>query len=187
MRRFSVSKKEIEDLYINQKLSLRKVAKKLGTSDSTIRRRMKEFGIKSRSISEACKGENHPMYGKHHSEEFKVRMSRAKKGENNPMYGKYGEEHSKWKGGKKMVYLRMRYKRRRLGFRPLNGHFKGSEAHHLQDKETVIYIPKKLHRRISHNNWTGKGMNTIDALALYYLELQMLGETKDLTNLKEVV
>jgi len=159
MRRFSVSKEEIEDLYINQKLSLRKVAKKLGTSDNTIRRRMKEFGIKSRSISEACKGKNHPMYGKHHSKEVKGRMSRAKKGENNPMYGKYGKEHSKWKGGKK----------------------------NLQDKETVIYIPKELHRRKSHNNWTGKGMNTIDALALYYLELQILGETKDLTNLKEAI
>jgi len=35
------------------------------------------------------KGENHPFYGKHHSEEAKHKISKAKKGENNSMYGKH--------------------------------------------------------------------------------------------------
>ena len=33
-----------------------------------------------RKISEALKGENHPMYGKHHTEETRQKMSEAKKG-----------------------------------------------------------------------------------------------------------
>lgn len=45
-------------------------------------------------------GENNPMYGKHHSEESKKKMSEARKGkyigENHPQYGKpFSEEHRK--------------------------------------------------------------------------------------------
>ena len=47
--------------------------------------------------SEAHKGEKHPMYGKNHSEETRAKMSEAKKGllagEKNPMYGRTGEKH----------------------------------------------------------------------------------------------
>lgn len=60
--------------------------------------------------SEMIKGENHPMYGKHHSEETKQKISISKKGtklsdetkrkmsmsrsgENNCNYGKYGKNH----------------------------------------------------------------------------------------------
>lgn len=46
-----------------------------------------------RKLSEAMKGkrcgENHPMWGRHLTEEQKRKMSKAKKGENNPMYGKH--------------------------------------------------------------------------------------------------
>lgn len=41
-------------------------------------------------------GENHPMYGKHHTEEAKRKISERSKGENNPMYGDHrfaGENH----------------------------------------------------------------------------------------------
>ena len=42
-------------------------------------------------------GENHPMFGKHHSEESRKKTSEALKGENNPFYGKgyliSGENH----------------------------------------------------------------------------------------------
>ena len=45
--------------------------------------------------SEANKGENHPLYNKHHSQETKIKMSEAHKGlfagENHPMYGRKGE------------------------------------------------------------------------------------------------
>lgn len=40
-------------------------------------------------------GENHPLYGKHHSEEAKQKMSESRKGENNGMYGRHHSEETK--------------------------------------------------------------------------------------------
>ena len=42
-------------------------------------------------------GENHPMYGKHHSDESKLKMSIASTGENNSFYGKHHSDESKLK------------------------------------------------------------------------------------------
>jgi predicted DNA-binding protein YlxM (UPF0122 family) len=204
--KINIDKKILEDLYIAQELSMKKIAEKLGVGEGTILRRMEEFGIKRRTISETHNGKKNPFYGKHHLEGTKEKISRANKGKHlsedhkkrlieinlgkqiseetkrklsEALKGKFaGEKNPNWKGGrdKKIKWARHQAKRRQLGFKPLNKPFDGFEAHHLQDKETVIYIPKELHRRISHNNWTGKGMNTIDALALDYLELQILRE-----------
>ena len=41
------------------------------------------------------KGENHHMYGKHHSKETKRKISEANKGENHHMYGKHHSEETK--------------------------------------------------------------------------------------------
>ena len=53
------------------------------------------------NISEKLKGkmtgENHPFYGKHHSKETKENISEKLKGENNPMYGKHRSEETKIK------------------------------------------------------------------------------------------
>ena len=38
-------------------------------------------------------GENHPMWGKKHSEKTKQKISKKKIGENHPMYGRTGENH----------------------------------------------------------------------------------------------
>lgn len=59
-------------------------------------------------------------------------------------------------------------KRRKLGFIPLNKPFSNSEAHHI-DKELVVYIPEEIHKLISHNVWTGKGMDKINDKALEWL------------------
>lgn len=56
---------------------------------------------------------------------------------------------------------RQQAKRRNLGFIELNNWFEGSEAHHI-DKECVVYIPKKLHRSIYHNIYTGYNMAEIN-------------------------
>lgn len=40
-------------------------------------------------------GENHPMYGKHHTAEAKRKISEAMSGENNPMYGKHHTDETK--------------------------------------------------------------------------------------------
>ena len=51
------------------------------------------------ALSESMKGENHHLYGKHHTEETRKKMSEARKGkyigENHPNYGKYGENSSR--------------------------------------------------------------------------------------------
>jgi hypothetical protein len=59
-------------------------------------------------------------------------------------------------------------KHRTLGFTPLNSWFSGCEGHHI-NKSDVIYLPRKLHRSISHNQWTGRNMDKINALAGQYL------------------
>ena len=48
-------------------------------------------------MSEAQKGEKHPMYGKHHTEETKKKISENLKGENNHFYGKHHTEETKKK------------------------------------------------------------------------------------------
>lgn len=60
-------------------------------------------------------------------------------------------------------------RKRFLGFEPLNTHFKGCEAHHINLIQ-VIHIPKKLHHSIYHNVFTGKNMDKINALAFKFLE-----------------
>lgn len=57
------------------------------------------------NMSKAKKGSNHPMYGKHPTEEARRRMSGHRPdftGENNPMYGKFGPAHHNWRGGKNL-------------------------------------------------------------------------------------
>ena len=67
-----------------------------------------------KKISELLKGENHPFYGKHLSEEHKKKISEKKRGKNHHFYGKHlSEEHKKkisqelkgrvpWNFGKKL-------------------------------------------------------------------------------------
>lgn len=56
---------------------------------------------KSKKMKGKFKSENHPMYGKHHTEESKQKMSEANKGkmsgENHPFYGKHHTEETKQK------------------------------------------------------------------------------------------
>ena len=61
-----------------------------------------------------------------------------------------------------------KFKRRKLGFVPLNKPFKESEAHHIC-LTFVIYMPKNMHRSIYHSIWTGKNMVLINNLAFDYL------------------
>lgn len=65
--------------------------------------------------------------------------------------------------GKRMMAMR-----RGLGFIPINQPFDGCEGHHLNQND-VVYVPHKLHRSISHNVLTGRGMEKINALALSWL------------------
>ena len=51
----------------------------------------------TRLHQKAMKGENNNMYGRHHSEETRKKMSEALKGENHPLYGKHRSEETRKK------------------------------------------------------------------------------------------
>ena len=52
----------------------------------------------------------------------------------------------------------------------LNKPFEGCEKHHV-NKNTIACVPKELHRAVSHNLKTGKGMVKINDLVFEWLEL----------------
>jgi hypothetical protein len=87
------------------------------------------------------------------------------------------EKHKQYKKAhpelEKMIRRRSNFKRRDLGFIPLNDYFEGSVGHHKQDRIMVIYVPEWLHKSIWHNNNTGQGMKEIDTLAEEFL---LIGE-----------
>jgi hypothetical protein len=60
-------------------------------------------------------------------------------------------------------------RRYNLKFLSINNWFVGSVGHHIT-KEYVMYIPKELHRSVSHNIHTGFNMNLInyEAFKWYY-------------------
>ena len=67
------------------------------------------------------------------------------------------------------------FKRRKLGFIPINSPFERSEGHHL-DTHFVMYIPKELHHSIPHNIWNGNGMKEINAIAINFFQQQTTSE-----------
>ena len=79
-----------------------------------------------------------------------------------------GPLHWHWQGGKQISERKHAAKRRTFGFTPLNSWFPGCDGHHI-NKSDVIYLPRKLHRSIAHNQWTGKGMAAMNALAGAFL------------------
>ena len=105
MNKIKITKEALEELYWNQRKSLRDIAKIYGFKDyhQYILRRMVEYGIPRKTISEASKG-------KSHSEESKRKISEAKIGKNNPQYGMKGEKSTSWKGGCEETF--MNYSRR---------------------------------------------------------------------------
>ena len=69
-----------------------------------MKNRPKHCGEKNGMYGDHCfAGENHPFYGKHHTEEAKQKISARMKGENNPFYGKHHTEEWRQK-----MYERMK-------------------------------------------------------------------------------
>ncbi len=66
-------------LYWDNGLTKLQIGVLLGISGSTISRRMKKYGIASRTKSENAMGENNSMFGKHHSQNSKEKMSKTQK------------------------------------------------------------------------------------------------------------
>lgn len=77
----------------------------------------------------------------------------------------------------KVHQAKMKAKRKKLGFNPINKYFKGSHYHHLRydangnkDNNIGIFIPKEIHQSLYHNGQTGQGMEEMNKLAIeWYL------------------
>lgn len=79
---------------------------------------------------------------------------------------------------RRKVVRKRNSKRRELGFIELNQHFDGAQAHHI-DMNRIIYIPKELHKSVSHNIWTGRNMEEINKKAFAFMVLQLFKNKKD--------
>ena len=128
----------------------------------TCKCKTKEYKLKQ---SKSKNGKNHPMYGKHHTEETKHKQSKAVSKDKN----------SQWKGGRKLSKAKANTKRRKLfGFIPHNKAQKNFHGHHL-DFNHVIFIPKELHISISHSVINNKNMDLINNLVCdWYLKDQII-------------
>ena len=91
-----------------------------------------------------------------------INAHKKRKAESNK---RWSVEHPK---KRREIIRKQRSKRRSLGFSPLNEPFAGSDAHHINFND-VIYIPKQVHKNISHNVFTGRNMGVINSLAYQFL------------------
>ena len=106
-----------------------------------------------RSVCGLCstKGKNNGMYGKHHSDESKRKISKSeigkiisdkqKQNQSKFMKGRFKESSFNWKGG--IAYDRSHLLTESACIK-LNTKFKGSEFHHIT-KFIGVFIPKELH------------------------------------------
>ena len=120
------------------------------------------------------------MYYQLHGEEVKKRArqwyqaNKERATNHNKLWKKEHLEYDKLWAKEHPERMRESYKkhthkrRRHLGFNPLNKWFEKSDAHHINFND-VIYIPKELHKSISHNIWTGKNMALINSVAYQFL------------------
>jgi len=126
------------------------------------------------------------QYYKAHQDEISTYQKQYRKAHRNEMsvYEKQWYEQNKdkcnqrakaWKNNhieqNREIDRKHNFKRRSLGFIPLNEPFEGSEAHHIC-RSFVIYIPKELHQSVWHNVWMGENMEEINKLAWQFLYKQ---------------
>lgn len=87
IRMADVTKEQLEEMYNQQRLSSIKIAKLLNCSKRTVLRRLKQYGIKRRTIGQALKNRIMP-------EDVKKKISKRMK------QIQQKENHSCWKGGR---------------------------------------------------------------------------------------
>lgn len=104
------------------------------------------------------------------------------KEENKKYCLEHPEKKKKWKKRYqqslkgKALERKMKASRKQLGFIPLNKPFIGCEGHHI-DKERVIYMPRKIHREISHSVLRNHNMEAINKAAFEFIPLTMIGKS----------
>jgi hypothetical protein len=86
--------------------------------------------------------------------------------------GLFHERQRKFYKNHPEFYKKRIAKRRKLGFIELNSPFEGSEAHHI-DRVHIINVPRKLHRSIWHNIFSGIGMKEVNGKVFRWFWKQM--------------
>lgn len=119
------------------------------------RKRAKSQSETKQSNPEKYSGISAGHYGIKHSDNSKNQMSINSSGNKNGM----------WKGGISGIRDHLLLESQCL---KLNEKFEGFDGHHITSS-IIIYIPKFIHRSISHNMKNGKNMNEINEIALEYL------------------
>lgn len=95
MRTFNISAEELRRLYWDERKSARQIGEMFGFCQVTVLKKMWKFGIPRRTDSEALSGDLNPMFGVHRC------------GKDHPMYGRHQTEESKnknrrWHLGKRL-------------------------------------------------------------------------------------
>lgn len=81
-------------------------------------------------------------------------------------------KHQQWLKDNPEMQKKYNSKRKGFGHISINKHFTWCEAHHLHledNHEFIINIPCFLHRLYSHNSFSWKNMDTMNAIALDFL------------------
>ena len=110
-------------------------------------------------------------YGKEYRQTHKEQKKKYDKNYNQTHKEQIKKYDKNYRQTHKEQILQRDYKRRGLGWVSFNNWFEGSHGHHI-DKTHVIYIPKKLHRSIYHNVFTGYNMDKINAKVIEWLDKQ---------------
>jgi len=181
--------------YHSYELSLKSDKKIVCICDKCGKERML-FKSGYRDLCKSCckKGENNPMFGKHHSTETKEKMNKVHKGKHlsndtkekmskarkgkccgkdNPNFGKFGESHPTYIDGKwrERESCKSRGQLKPIFF--LGDNYCKEEnnifaIHHMTGR-TIIYIPLYMHQKNYHELKSGKGMREINNLSLKFL------------------
>ena len=113
MKKTVINKSELERLYLEEGLNTTQIGNRYGLGREAIRQRLIQHEIPRRdnsrrhvgfrhseetkeSLSQLVQGGKHPFWGKCHSKESKMKMSKSHKGRFT------GEQSPNWKGGKRM-------------------------------------------------------------------------------------
>ena len=113
-----------------------------------------------------CK-ERANKYRKNNPEKCKERANKYRKN-NLEKFREYMREWYKNGNGRESFAKSQAKRDRNLGYNPINNHFEGSEGHHLNE-DLVMYIPKDLHKSISHSVLKDRNMQEINNASFEWL------------------